>query len=76
MATQPPICGAKHDALNVFLGKWTAHGTSYGGTEQSGDDPKANGERWISTHEGARHTGSSFPVQDERADIAGSRFDT
>ncbi len=76
MATQTPVRGAKHDALNVFLGKWTAHGTSYGGTDQSGDDPKANGEPWMSTHEGAWHTGSFFLVQDERADIAGSRFDT
>jgi hypothetical protein len=76
MATQSPVRSAKHDALNIFLGKWTAHGTSYGGTDRPGDDPKANGERWISTHDAAWHTGSFFLVQDERADIAGSRFDT
>jgi len=66
----------KHEALKVFLGRWTARGTSYGGTDQSGDDPKANGEAWLSTHEGIWHTGRFFLVQDERADIAGSRFDT
>ena len=74
--TEPPKRGAKHEALSVFLGKWTARGTSYGGTDQSGDDPKANGEAWLSTHEGAWHTGMFFLVQDERADIAESRFDT
>jgi len=76
MATKTPVRGVKHDALNVFLGKWTAHGTSYGGTDQSGVDPKTNGEPWMSTHEGTWHTGSFFLVQDERADIAGRRFDT
>ncbi|MAB46733.1 MAG: hypothetical protein CMN67_15100 [Sphingomonadaceae bacterium] len=65
-----------HDALNVFVGKWTAHGISYGGTDQSGEDPKSNGETWVSTHEANWHTGRFFIVQDERADIAGSRFDT
>jgi hypothetical protein len=74
--TETPARNTQHEALNVFLGKWTARGTSYGGTDQSGDDPKANGEPWVSTHEGAWHTGSFFLVQDERADIAESRFDT
>lgn len=66
----------KHDALKVFLGTWTARGTSFGGTDQSGDDPKANGEAWLSTHEAYWHTGQFFLIQDERADIEGSRFDT
>jgi hypothetical protein len=66
----------RHEALAMFLGRWTARGTSYGGTDQSGDDPKANGEPWLSTHEGYWHTGGFFLVQDERADIQGSRFDT
>ena len=73
---EAPHRSTKHDALAVFAGKWTAHGTSYGGTDQTGDDPKANGEPWISTHEAAWHTGRFFIVQDERADIAGKRFDT
>ncbi len=71
-----PQRDARHDALAVFLGKWTARGTSYGGTDQSGPDPKANGEAWLSTHEAVWHTGRFFIVQDERADIAGKRFDT
>ena len=66
----------KHEALSVFLGRWTARGTSYGGTDQTGHNPKANGEAWLSTHIGTWHTGKFFLVQDERADIAGSRFDT
>ncbi len=65
-----------HDHLAVFLGRWTAHGTSYGGTDQRGENPRANGEPWVSTHEAVWHTGKFFIVQDERADIAGSRFDT
>lgn len=67
---------SQHDALSVFLGRWTARGTSFGGTDQSGDDPKANGESWLSTHDAYWHTGKFFLIQDERADIAGSRFDT
>lgn len=74
--TQAPQRNAKHDALALFLGKWTAHGMSYGGTDQTGSDPKANGQVWVSTHEACWHTGRFFVVQDERADIAGSRFDT
>lgn len=71
-----PKRGEVHDALAVFLGKWTARGTSYGGTDQQGEDPKANGEPWVSTHEASWHTGRYFVIQDERADIAGARFDT
>ena len=67
---------AKHEALAVFLGKWTAHGTSFGGTDQTGDDRKANGQVWVSIHEACWHTGKFFIIQDERADIAGDRFDT
>jgi hypothetical protein len=66
----------RHEALSVFLGKWTAKGTSYGGTDQSGENPRANGEPWFSTHEGRWHTGRFFLVQDEIADINGYRFDT
>ena len=62
--------------MEVFVGRWTARGTSYGGTDQSGPDPKANGQDWFSTHETRWHTGSFFLVEDERADIEGYRFDT
>lgn len=67
---------SKHEDLKVFLGKWTARGTSFGGTDQSGSNPKANGQIWLSTHEAYWHTGNYFLIQDERADIQGSRFDT
>lgn len=71
-----PIRGHAHDALSVFLGEWQADGLSYGGTDQSGPDPKANGVRWSSTHTARWHTGKFFMVQDERALIDGQPFDT
>lgn len=74
--TDTPHRNEKHQALSAFLGRWTSRGTSYGGTDQSGSDPKANGQPWLGTCEGRWHTGSFFLVQDERVDIAGSRFDT
>jgi hypothetical protein len=72
----PPTRGAKHQALAVFLGDWKAEGTSFGGTDQSGGDPKANGEPWMSTHKGYWHTGEFFLIQDERARVGGAVFDT
>ena len=76
-AEKPPTRGDLHEALEVFLGRWEAEGTSYGGTDQSGTDPRADGEKWESSHEGKWHTGKFFLVQDERAIIGGdSTFDT
>lgn len=72
----PPTRGAKHEALGVFLGEWKAEGISYGGTEQGGDNPKANGVPWVSTHQGYWHSGEFFLVQDERARPGGMVFDT
>ena len=71
-----PVRGSAHDALSVFLGEWRAVGTSYGGTDQSGVDPKANGVPWVSTHTARWHTGGFFLMQDERAMISGAAFDT
>ena len=71
-----PVRDERHEALEIFLGKWTARGTSYGGTGQTGNNPKANGEPWFSTHESRWHTGAFFVIEDERADIDGYRFDT
>jgi hypothetical protein len=76
-AEKPPQRNAQHEALAVFLGRWRAEGTSFGGTDQSGDDPRANGERWDSSHEARWHTGEFFLIQDERACIGGNQvFDT
>jgi hypothetical protein len=75
-AHTPPIRGLKHEALSVFLGNWRADGVSFGGTDQSGDDPKANGESWESTHVGHWHTGEFFLIQDEKARVGGKPFDT
>lgn len=71
-----PVRGAMHKALAVFLGEWRAEGMSFGGTDQSGVDPKANGVPWVSTHSARWHTGKFFLIQDERAQIGGSPFDT
>jgi hypothetical protein len=66
----------RQEALSVFLGRWTARGTSYGGTDQTGGNPKAYGDHWLSTHKGYWHTGKFFLIQDEKADIQGNRFET
>lgn len=71
-----PVRGLAHDALSVFLGEWRAAGMSFGGTDQSGANPKANGVPWVSTHSARWHTGDFFLIQDERAKIGGSPFDT
>jgi Protein of unknown function (DUF1579) len=71
-----PIRGPAHAALSVFLGEWRAEGTSFGGTDQSGSDPKANGVPWVSKHTARWHTGDFFLIQDERAQLDGEAFDT
>lgn len=73
---ETPIRGDTHDALSMFLGEWRAEGLSFGGTDQSGRDPKANGVPWVSSHTTRWHTGGFFLIQDERAEIGGSVFDT
>ena len=73
-ATQ--VRSSAHDALSVFLGEWRAEGTSFGGTDQSGTEPKGNGVPWTSTHSARWHTGDFFLIQDERAQIGGAPFDT
>jgi hypothetical protein len=71
-----PVRGGAHDALSVFIGEWRAEGMSFGGTDQSGADPKANGVPWVSTHSTRWHTGDFFLIQDEHARIDGKAFDT
>jgi hypothetical protein len=76
-SAQPsPVRGLAHEALAVFLGDWRAEGISFGGTDQSGVDPRANGVPWTSTHTARWHTGDFFLIQDERAQIGGAPFDT
>ena len=71
---KPTSRGPKHEALEVFLGNWKAEGTSYGGTDQSRSNPKANGVPWISEHKGYWHTGRFFLIQDEKALPGGDVF--
>jgi hypothetical protein len=59
--------------FSLAVGKPTVR---HGGTDQSGDDPKANGEVWASTHETRWHAGSFFLIEDEHAAIADRRFET
>src|SRR5688572_7781173 len=66
-AETPPVREEHHRALDVFLGKWRAEGTSYGSPDQDEREPKGNGVPWQSTHEGRWHTGDFFLVQDEKA---------
>jgi hypothetical protein len=75
-AEQLPPRGPEHDLLAVFLGDWRAEGTSYGGTDQTGEDPKQNGVPWTSRHTGRWHTGEFFLIQNERALPGGEVFDT
>ena len=76
MPSPAPARDAKHEALEAFLGTWTAVGTSFGGTDQSGTDPRANGQPWASSHRGYWHTGRFFLIQDERTVIGDAPFDT
>jgi dihydrofolate reductase len=74
--TVHPVRGSAHEALSVFLGQWRAEGISFGGTDQSGADPRSNGIPWVSTHATRWHTGDFFLIQDEQAQLAGKAFDT
>lgn len=62
-----------HERLAVFLGDWHAEGTSYGGEDQSPDNPHAGATPWSSNHSARWHSGGYFIVQDERAN---GPFDT
>jgi hypothetical protein len=75
-AEAPPIRGAEHEALAIFLGRWRATGTSYGSPRQPQDDPKSEAEPWVSTHVGMWHSGEFFLIQDERAIVGANPFDT
>lgn len=62
-----------HEALEVFVGYWQAAGTSYGGDEQSPENPDGGAAPWRSIHTAKWHSGGYFVVQDERAN---GPFDT
>lgn len=61
-----PRRGAKHDALEAFVGHWQAVGETF---DEFG---KPRGP-WISTHSAQWHSGKFFLVQDEHAN---GPFDT
>jgi len=72
----PPKRGKQHAVLSAFLGRWRAEGKSYGGPNQSVDNPKGAPEPWISTYTASWYTGEFFVVHDERATSGGKTFDT
>jgi len=72
----PPTRGKQHEALDVFLGRWRAEGTTFGTPKQTEADPRGAHEPWVSTHTAMWHTGKFFLIQDERATSAGGPFDT
>ena len=74
--SQPTQPNRQPAELEVFLGAWRAEGISYGGTDQSGEDPKSNGAKWESEHKTWWHTGCFFQIEDERARPGGATFDT
>lgn len=62
-----------HAKLAAFLGDWHAEGTSYGGDDQTTQNPHAGATPWSSIHSARWHSGDYFVVQDERAN---GPFDT
>lgn len=65
--------GKPHELLAAFLGDWHAAGTSYGGDEQTPENPRGGASPWRSVHSARWHSGEFFLVQDERAN---GPFDT
>src|ERR671913_492057 len=59
MSEPAPERGPRHEALEVFVGRWKAEGTAFGESDRP-DDPRANGQRWESTHHAYWHTGGVF----------------
>jgi hypothetical protein len=74
MSEQPTRTDA-HDQLEVFLGDWRATGRAHD-NEAPGPDQPTSGSPWSSTHQTRWHTGEYFMIQDERATVGDSAFDT
>ena len=73
MSEKPGTDPEPHELLTAFLGDWHAEGTSYGGDQQSPENPRAGATPWRSIHSARWHSGEYFVVQDERAN---GPFDT
>lgn len=70
-----PVRSQLHDALDMFVGEWRAEGLSYGDPHQSIAEPKANAQRWASTHNARWHNGRFFLLHDEKAHVGADPFD-
>ncbi len=65
----PPVRGARHEQLDVFVGRWYAEGQSFGGPQQDLENPRSNGEQWRSDEVVEWHAGQFFVVGLEDAKI-------
>ena len=63
---EPPKRNARHEALDVFVGRWKASGTSYGSNGASAN-ADADETPWESLYTARWHDGAFFVVQDEHA---------
>ena len=63
---EPPKRTARHEALEAFVGRWKASGTSYGDKAAS-SGKGADETPWESIYTARWHDGRFFVVQDERA---------
>lgn len=75
-APAQPVRSQLHDAMDMFVGEWRAEGLSYGDSQQSIAEPKANAQRWASTHTARWHGGRFFLLHDEKAHVGAEPFDS
>jgi hypothetical protein len=75
-APAQPVRSQLHDALEMFVGEWRAEGLAYGNPHQSIAQPKADAQRWKSTHSARWHSGRFFLLHDEKAHIGADPFET
>jgi hypothetical protein len=61
-AEAPPTRGPEHEALAIFLGRWTATGTSFGLPKNPTDGPRSNAEPWKSTLTASWYSGKFFLI--------------
>jgi hypothetical protein len=71
-----PVRSALHEALEMFVGEWRADGLNYGSPHQSIAEPKADAQRWKSTHTARWHTGRFFLLLEEKAHVGAEPFDS
>jgi hypothetical protein len=66
-----PTRSERHDALDVFVGRWRAEGKVYSVPDNPGDDPRSKAAPWTSSHAAKWHSERFLLVQDEKAITGG-----